>query len=85
METMMQAIELETSIIKGEIRARLPQGINAKKARLIVMYEEEPLPETAASVDLLNLLDNISAQRDWPIKSRREIDKALEEERVAWD
>ncbi len=45
----MQAIEIETTIIQGEIHARLPQGINAKKARLIVMYEEEPLTDVRSS------------------------------------
>lgn len=45
----MQAIELETTIIQGEIHARLPQGINAKKAKLIVMYEEEPATDIRLS------------------------------------
>ncbi len=81
----MHAIEIETSIIKGEIHVRLPQGINAKKAKLIVMYEEEPLAEGAASADLVNFLDGLTIRRDWPIRSRQEIDKALEEERATWD
>lgn len=39
----MQAIELETSITKGEIHVRLPTDINAEKARVIVLYETKPV------------------------------------------
>jgi len=81
----MQAIELETTIVHGEIHARLPQGINAKKAKLIVMYEEETSAGANSAAEILNLLDDISARRDWPVKNRQEIDRDLDAERASWD
>lgn len=81
----MQAIELETSIVKGEIHAKLPTEINAEKARLIVLYDAAPATYNEAPSGLLQLLDNITAQRNWPGKSKDEIGSMLEAERAAWD
>jgi hypothetical protein len=81
----MYAVELETVIVKGEIHAKLPTEINAEKARLIVLYEATPTTGSKAPADLLQLLDNITAQRNWPDKSKTEIDRMLEEERATWD
>ncbi len=81
----MQAIELETSIIQGEIHARLPKGISVKKAKLIVMYEEEPSADGNTASDMLSLLDDIVDGRSWPIKSKQNIDLDIDKERAAWD
>lgn len=81
----MQAIELETSIVRGEIHAKLPNEINAEKARLIVLYETVPPAEGQTASGVVRLLDEITGQRSWPSRSKEEIDRALEEERAAWD
>ncbi|EIC31044.1 MULTISPECIES: hypothetical protein [Methylomicrobium] len=81
----MQAIELETTIIKGEIHVKLPTEITAEKARLLVLYEEAPKAVSEASSGLLQLLDNLTAQRNWPEKTKTEIDNMLNEERESWD
>lgn len=81
----MQAIELETAIIKGEIHAKLPKEINAEKAKLIVLYEPNPLTENTSDSGLLQLLDEIINHRNWHTRSKEEIDQSLEEERASWD
>ncbi|MGD0959698.1 MAG: hypothetical protein ABSB19_07820 [Methylomonas sp.] len=77
----MQAIELETAIVEGEIHAKLPTDISVEKVRLIVLYETPPLPEYETTSGLLQLLDSITSQRDWPDKSKAEIDSLLDTER----
>jgi hypothetical protein len=81
----MQAIELETPIVNGEIHAKLPTAINAEKARLIILYEAIPTAPTEAQSGLLQLLDDITLQRNWPEKSKADIDSQLEAERASWD
>ncbi len=81
----MQAIELDAAIVKGEIHAKLPMEINAEKVRLIVLYDAVPPVDNEPPANLLQLLDNISSQRNWPLKSKAEIDNLLDEERAAWD
>ena len=78
-------MELEATIIKGEIHAKLPMEINAEKARLIVLYDLVSSVDNDAPSSLLQLLDGISSQRNWPLKSKAEIDSLLDEERAAWD
>jgi hypothetical protein len=84
-ETIMQAIELETAIVKGELHAKLPQDIDIKKAKIIVLYEAPPPAPSNERVGLVELLDELTEQPNWPRRSKAEIDLALEEERLSWD
>ena len=81
----MQAIELETTITKGEIHVRLPADINAETVRVIVLFEPKPLAASDSNVELLQFLDGIVDQRDWPVRSKEDIDRTLDEERASWD
>ena len=81
----MQAIELDATITKGEIHIRLPADINADTARVIVLFEPKPAAASDTNLELLQYLDGMVAQRDWPIRSKEEIDRTLDEERASWD
>lgn len=81
----MQALELETTIVKGEIRAKLPREIDIEKAKIIVLYEDAPLAKSDERSGLLHLLDELASQPDWPSRSKAEIGRALDEERSSWD
>ncbi len=81
----MQAIELETTITKGEIHLRLPPDITAETARVIILFEPRSLAIRDAKPDVLQYLDRIVDERDWPVRSKEEIDRTLDEERASWD
>jgi hypothetical protein len=81
----MQAIELETPITRGEIHLRLPGDITADKAKVIVLFENEPAAEPPANQSLLQFMDELVANRTWETRPKAEIDKMLDDERSCWE
>lgn len=81
----MQAIELETSIHQGEIHIRLPSSISAEHAKVIVLYETTALTEPSSNDELVRFLDTLAENPAWPVRTKAEIDQALDEERSSWD
>ena len=75
----MQAIELETAITHGEIHLRLPQEITADKAKVIVLFENTPSAEPPSNQSLLQFLDGLVANRNWELRTKEEIDQALDD------
>ena len=82
----MQAIELQTEIDdQGEIHLRLPLELKARKARVIVLYEDiKSDPRSDEDNNLMTFLENLN-QGDWPSRSKEEIDRYIEEERTGWE
>jgi hypothetical protein len=81
----MQAIELDTVIDEnGEIRLRLPAVLKARKARVIVLYDETAEAATEAGEgDLRHFLQGLN-QGDWPARSKADIDEQVRKERDGW-
>jgi hypothetical protein len=52
---------------------------------VIVLYETTPEAAGDSNVEVLQFLDGLVGQRDWGIRSKEDIDRALEEERASWD
>lgn len=81
----MQAIELETPITRGEIHLRLPGDITAGKAKVIVLFENQPAAEPPSNQNLLQFMGELVANRTWETKTKAEIDKMLDDERSSWE
>lgn len=81
----MQAIELDAVIDEnGEIRLRLPTVLKARKARVIVLYDETTEAGTETDEgELKNFLQELN-QGDWPARSKADIDEQVRKERNGW-
>ncbi|WP_295441153.1 hypothetical protein [uncultured Thiodictyon sp.] len=81
----MRVNELDATITKGETLVKLPAGITAEKARVIVLFEPEPMVTSDANAEVLEFLDGIVDQRDWPVMPKEDIDRMLDDESSSWD
>jgi hypothetical protein len=75
----MQAIEFETPITHGEIHLKLPKEISADRARVIVLFETMPLAEQPTNSELIQFLDSLAQNPTWEIRTKEEIDQALDD------
>lgn len=79
----MQAIELLVEINHQQIFLQLPNTVTARKAKVIVMYEEPEQPVTALTLtDFLNELPEVPTGTGL---SREDIKQIIDQERQSWN